>query len=196
MKRNISIIAAFTVVIVFAGLVADAAADLSPKEARRLIARVAGINLPSDAVRVKEVSSMGSSAVVVAEIETAFRLEKGDDDKWRVAEIRTGDNQWENIDTLMRAVNAEKAERAKAELETVATALEAFKRERGFYVESKSESTLIDHLNPRYLPRIVRVDPWHKPYIYEGTQTSFTLRSSGMDGKDNTPDDLVVSNRN
>jgi hypothetical protein len=196
MKRNISVIAFFTIVVVFASLVADAAADLSPKEARRLIAHVAGINLPSDAVRVKEVSSMGSSAVVVAEIETAFRLEKGDDDKWRVAEIRTGDNQWENIDTLMRAVNAEKAERAKAELETVATALEAFKRERGFYVESKSESALIDHLNPRYLPRIVRVDPWHKPYVYEGTQTGFTLRSSGMDGKDNTPDDLVVSNRN
>lgn len=196
MKRNITIVAFFTIAVLVTCFVANAAADLSPKEARRLIARVAGFNLPSDAVRVKEVSAMGSSAVVVAQIETAFRLEKGDDDKWRVAEIRTGDNQWENIDTLMRAVNAEKAERAKAELESVATALEAFKRERGFYVESKSESALIDHLNPRYLPRIVRVDPWHKPYIYEGTQTGFTLRSSGVDGKDNTPDDLVVSNRN
>ncbi|HEX8422980.1 MAG TPA: hypothetical protein VF634_06195, partial [Pyrinomonadaceae bacterium] len=48
----------------------EAAADLSAKEARRLIARVAGIELPSDAVRVKEVSSLGSSAVVTAQVET------------------------------------------------------------------------------------------------------------------------------
>jgi len=53
-----------------------AAGDLSPKEARRLIARMAGIELPSDAVRIKEISSFGNSATVVAQIETAFRLVK------------------------------------------------------------------------------------------------------------------------
>ena len=173
----------------------EAAADLSAKEARRLIARVAGIELPSDAVRVKDVSSLGSSAVVTAQVETAFRFNRGGDGKWRVAEIRTGDNRWEDVDMLTRAVNAEKTERARAELETIGTALEAFRRERGFYVAAKEESALVDQLNPRYLARVIRLDPWHRPYQYEGTHERFTLRSHGADGKVNTADDVSVSNR-
>jgi hypothetical protein len=182
--------------IIGAVFVSQAAADLSAGEARKLIARMAGIELPSDAVRVKEVSSLGSSAVVVAQIETAFRLVKNDDGKWRVAEIRTGNNKWEDVDMIARAVNAEKVERARAELETLATALESFRRERGFYVAADTEAALVDHLNPRYLPRIIRVDPWHKQYLYEGTRERFTLRSAGADGKENTPDDVLVTSRN
>jgi Type II secretion system (T2SS), protein G len=167
-----------------------AAGDLSPKEARKLIARMAGINLPSDAVRVKSVSSLGSSAVVVAQIETAFRF-VNENDKWRVAEIRTGDRNWEDVDSLLRALNAEKTSRVRAEMETIATALEAFKRERGAYIESKSEAQLIDFLSPRYLERVIRVDAWHQPYEYEGSRNSYVLRSSGPDGKPNTPDDIT-----
>ena len=171
----------------------QAESTLSPGDARKLIANMAGIKLPSNAVRVREVSMMGSSALVVAQVETAFRFVKGDDNKWKVAEIRTGDNRWEDVDMLVRAVNSEKAERARAELETLATALEAFKRERGFYVVAKDESALLDHLNPRYIPRVIRVDPWHKPYLYEGTRNSYQLRSAGADGKENTPDDVIIS---
>lgn len=170
-----------------------AAGDLSPKEARRIIARMAGIQLPSDAVRVKDISSMGNSAVVVAQVETAFRLVKGDNGKWRVAEIRTGDRRWEDVDMLTKALNVEKTARARAELESIATALESFRRERGAYLESKSEAALINSLTPRYLARVIRIDPWHKPYEYEGTRTSFVLRSSGPDEKPNTADDVTVT---
>ena len=62
-----------------------AAGDLTPKEARKLIARMAGIQLPSDAVRVKEISTTGNSAVVTAQVETAFRLVK--DDKGKLLSI-------------------------------------------------------------------------------------------------------------
>ena len=168
----------------------EAAGDLSPKEARKLIARMAGINLPSDAVRVKSVSSLGGSAVVVAQVETAFRF-VNENGKWRVAEIRTGDRSWEDVDSLVRALNAEKTSRVRAELETIATALEAFKRERGSYVESKSEAQLIDFLSPRYLARVIRVDAWQQPYDYEGTRNSYVLRSAGPDRKQNTPDDIT-----
>ena len=154
---------------------------------------MAGIELPSDAVRVKEVSTSGNTAIVVAQVETAFRLVKDDKDKWRIAEIRTGDRRWEDLDTLVRALNAEKTARARAELESIATALESFRRERGFYLESKSEAALIDNLNPRYLARVIRVDPWHQPYEYEGARTSFVLRSNGPDGKPGTDDDVTVS---
>lgn len=170
-----------------------AAGDLSPKEARKLIANLAGIQLPSDAVRIKDISSMGNSVVVVAQVETAFRMVKGDKDKWRISEIRTGDKRWEDLDTLMRALNAEKTARARAELESIATALESFRRERGFYLESKSEAALIDKLNPRYLARVIRVDPWHKPYEYEGSGSGFVLRSAGPDGKADTADDVTVA---
>ena len=169
-----------------------AADELSPSQARKLIANMAGIKLPSDAVRVREVSMLGSSAMVVAQVETAFRFVKGDDGKWRVAEIRTGDNRWEDVEILVRAVNTEKVERARAELETLATALEAFRRERGFYVVAKGEGPLVDHLNPRYLARVIRIDPWHNPYLYEGARDSYILRSAGADGKENTPDDVII----
>lgn len=176
-------------------LYTSAADDLSTKEARRLITRVAGIELPSDAVRVKSISSLGSSAVVEAQISTAFRFVRGDDGKWRVAEIRTGDNKWEDVDMIARALNQEKAERARAELETFATALESFRRERGFYVEGKTASALVDQLNPLYLSRIIRTDPWHRPYQYEGHQSGYVLRSVGLDGKPNTADDIVIEKR-
>ena len=169
-----------------------AAGDLTPKEARRVIARLAGIELPSDAVRIKSISPMGNSAVVVAQVETAFRL-VNDKDKWRVAEIRTGDRRWEDMDLLVRALNAEKTSRVRAELETIATALEAFRRERGSYVEAKTEAALVDFLSPRYLARVIRLDAWHRPYEYEGSRESYVLRSLGPDGKSGTTDDVVLA---
>jgi hypothetical protein len=173
-------------------IVKSAADELSAKEARRLIARVGGAELSTDAVRVKSVSSLGSSAVVEAQVETAFRFVRGDDGKWRVAEIRTGDNRWEDVDMIARALNQEKTERARAELETLATALTSFYRERGFYVEAENVSALVDQLNPRYLARVIRVDPWHRPYQYEGSRNTYALRSLGLDGKANTGDDIVI----
>jgi hypothetical protein len=193
MKRMASVCGLTAICLLLALSYGQAADDLSPSQARKLIANLAGIQLPSNAVRVREVSPMGSSAVVVAQIETAFRFVKGENGKWRVTEIRTGDNRWEDVEMLVRAVNAEKAERARAEMETLATALEAFRRERGFYVVASDDRTLVDHLNPRYLARVIRLDPWHKPYLYEGTRTAYVLRSAGADGKENTPDDVVVS---
>jgi len=92
----------------------------------------------------------------------------------------------------MKALNLEKTARARAELDSIATALESYRRERGFYVESDNEGVLIDHLNPRYLARVIRVDPWHQPYVYEGTRNAFTLRSAGPDGKASTADDVTV----
>ena len=195
-KRSMLIISFMALVAAGTVLVAShtrAAGDLTPSEARKLIARMAGIELPSDAVRVKEISTMGNSAVVVAQVETSFRMVKGDKDKWRIAEIRTGDRRWEDLDTLMRALNVEKTARARAELESIATALESFRRERGFYLESKSEAALIDNLNPRYLARVIRVDPWHRPYEYEGERAAFVLRSDGPDGKPHTDDDVTVA---
>ena len=38
---------------------------------------------------------------------------------------------------------------------------------------------------------IIRIDPWHQPYEYEGGGTNLVLRSPGPDGKANTCDDVT-----
>ena len=190
--RRLTSVFGLTFICLLLALVCGRAADeLSAGQARKLIANMAGSKLPTSAVRVRSVSVSGSSAIVEAQVETAFRFERGNEGKWRVAEIRTGDDRWEDVGAIERAVNAEKAERARAELESLATALEAFRRERGFYVVATDERALEDHLNPRYLARVLRVDPWHKPYLYEGARDSYTLRSAGPDGKEDTADDII-----
>ena len=166
---------------------------LSAGEARKVIARMPGFELSRDAVRVKEITAVGNSAVVVAQVETAFRLERYTNGAWQVAEVRTGDNRWQKVDALARSLSEEKAAVARAEMETIATALESFKRARGFYVDGDGIALLIDHLQPDYLCRVIRVDPWHQPYSYSGTSTSFALRSAGPDGKLDTPDDLAYA---
>lgn len=145
------------------------------------------------ALRVKNpvaaLSATGSSAVVEVEVSGVFDLVR-DGGSWRVASVKLGGEQLRDFDSIVRALDAEKTKVARADLDTLAAALEAFKRERGFYVVANSETVLLDYLNPRYTERIVRIDPWHRPYEYEGTRDAFTLRSNGADGKPHTADDI------
>ncbi len=148
------------------------------------------------AVRIKEFSPLLSSAVAVAEIDMVFRFARDERGKWRVAEITSGDEKRISVDSLLRAVNAAKSARARMELEKLASALEVFRRERGFYVVASQQTVLVDHLSPRYAPRVIRIDPWHRPYEYEGARDRFRLRSLGADGTAGTSDDIAVTNRN
>ncbi len=172
-----------------------AVVNLDVQLAREMIALLAGIELPSDAVRVKEISSLYKSAVVVAQVTTEFRFARGSDKKWRVAGIRTNDGEWTDVENTLRTVNEEKARRARTELELLAAALDSFRRERGFYVVADNSSALLDQLNPRYLPRVIRLDPWQRPFLYEGERDRYLLRSAGADGETGTADDINVSSQ-
>jgi hypothetical protein len=145
------------------------------------------------ALRVKSpataLSAMGKSAVVEAEVEGVFEFVR-DGGSWRVAAVRLGGERLADFDATLRALDAEKITRARADLASLASALEAFKRERGFYVVADSGVVLVDQLNPRYTDRFIRLDPWHRPYEYEGATNNFTLRSLGSDGKPRTADDI------
>ncbi len=173
------------------------ATDPSVKRARCLLGSLLGVELPSDAIRIQEVSpapiplASRASATIVAWVRVDVRLlnDKG----WRVTELRTGNRDWATLEPLTAAVNQEKQRRARAELESMASALEGFRKDRGFYIVSDSQAVAMDHLSPRYLTRVIRVDPWHQPYKYQGERDHFTLRSAGPDGKADTPDDLVNS---
>jgi hypothetical protein len=142
---------------------------------------------------IKQLSPMGSSAVAEVVIEAAFSLSKDARGRWQVAEVDFGGGKVTDLDALWRSVNSRKAERARADLATLGEALEAFRRERGFYVEARDSTVLLDHLSPRYTKRIIRIDPWHNPYRYAGTTASYTLGSDGPDGKQGTADDVTVS---
>jgi type II secretion system (T2SS) protein G len=174
------------------------AVDPSVKRARCLLGSLLGVQLPSDAVRIQEVAPLSiplapqPSAVVVAWIRVDARLANGSKG-WEVEELRTGTGEWVKLAQLVSALNETKQQQAREELESIAKALESFRLESGFYVVSESHSVVIDHLNPRYLAQIIRVDPWHQPYKYNGQRDRFTLRSIGPDGKDNTADDITLS---
>lgn len=172
--------------------------ELTAKRARCLVANLLGVALPSDDVRIKEVSPFGlslgpeSSAIVVALVQVDFRLApngKG----WTVAGFRSGNREWIDVSGLAAAMDQVKRTAASDELSTIAKALGDFRRDRGYFVVSDKESVLIDHLSPRYLIRVIRIDPWHRPYQYEGQQDRYSLRSVGPDGQHNTADDIVVS---
>lgn len=136
-------------------------------------------------------SALGSSAVLEAEIEASFDFvrERG---RWRVTNARLGTETVSDFDSLARSLDQAKAARARRDLDTLAAALEAFRRERGFYAAVDTSSALNDHLSPRYLPAPVRFDPWHRAYEYEGTPAGYVLRSNGPDGKPNTADDVTI----
>jgi type II secretion system (T2SS) protein G len=174
------------------------ATDPSVKRTRCLLGRLLGVDSPSDAVRIQIVEPMAvplasqASATVVAWVKVDARL-VNDKTGWRVSELRTGSRDWAKLEPLVAAVNGEKQRIAREEMELIARALEKFRRERGFYVVSDSQAVAIDHLSPRYLAQVIRVDPWNQPYKYQGERDHFTLRSAGPDGKPDTSDDIQLA---
>jgi type II secretion system (T2SS) protein G len=176
----------------------QSADELTNKRARCLIAGLFGVVLPSDDVRIKDISPFGlgigseSAALVTALVRADFRLARGASG-WQVVEFKSGTRDWVRVIDLPSSLDQIKRSAAADELSTIAKALTEFRRERGHFVVSDKESVLIDHLSPKYLTRVIRVDPWHRPYHYDGQQDRYSLRSLGPDGKPNTPDDIVVS---
>ena len=171
-------------------------ASLSTKRIRCLLANLFAVALPSDAVRIKEVSGLGigsqPSALAVALLQADFRLAK-DSGSWRAVEFHTGNRPWVRIDSVPSAVDSQKRTQTTEQLNAIVAALEAFHKDRGSYVASDRHSVLIDHLTPHYLSRVIRLDAWHRPFRYQGDHDHFTLRSLGADGKENTSDDIVLT---
>lgn len=140
---------------------------------------------------IKQLSPMGASAVAEVEVNADFNLVRDARGKWRVTNVEVGGESFGDFEAFWRTANTRKAARAQRDLAEMREALEAFRRERGFYVVAEDSIVLQDHLSPRYARRIIRLDPWHNPYRYAGTQASYTLASDGPDGKPDTADDVT-----
>jgi hypothetical protein len=139
---------------------------------------------------INSLGAMGSSVVAEVAVEATFRLATDAQGKWRVTDVVVGGEPSGDLAQLFESANAHKAERARRDLEVVRAALEDFRRERGFYVVAEDSVVLMDHLSPRYIKRIIRLDPWHNPYRYAGTTAGYALNSDGPDGKTGTADDI------
>lgn len=177
----------------FIGIVAFAR-ELGAREAREKIAQALGFDKP-DNVHIKNISrGMGNEAIVEAQFEAAFRFTADKDGKWQAVEVRTGDRTWESIELIQTALRKEKALRTGADLRSIAAALEAYRRDGGSYVQADSGSVLIDHLAPRYLSSIIRLDAWSREFGYKGSAAGYRLMSLGPDGKPGTDDDIVFEN--
>lgn len=164
--------------------------------ARCLIANLFSVTLPSDAVRIKELSSLnlGSepSALATALVQADFRLNKGKGG-WRAVQMRTGNRDWVNLESVPGSIDDLKRQQTTEDMNQIAAALDAFRKDCGSFVITDKHHVVIDHLNPRYLSRVIRIDRWLRPFRYQGQASHFTLRSLGPDGKENTADDIVVS---
>jgi len=178
---------------------ADASA-LTTKRARCLVAALFDVALPSDQVRIRDLSPFGLSfgsadatALITSLVQLDFRFVR-EGRGWQVAAVKAGNRDWVDVQGLSATLDQLKRSSAANELSLIAQALDKYRRERGFYVVSDKESVLMDHLSPKYLTPVIRVDPWHRPYQYDGQQTQYSLRSLGPDGKPNTGDDIVVKN--
>ncbi len=176
------------------------AAELTTKRARCLVAGLFGVTLPSDEVRIRDVSpfgfSLGSSdatALIDALVQLDFRFAR-ERRGWEVVAIKSRNRDWTDVRGIVSSMDQLKRSMATEELSLIAQALDSYRRDRGFFVVSDKGSVLIDHLSPKYLSRVIRLDPWSRPYQYQGEQTAYSLRSLGPDGKTNTPDDIVVKN--
>jgi hypothetical protein len=186
-----TVVFALSIAALFAGIAVGR--DLGAREAREQIAGLVGAR-SADSVRIKTISPglAGDEAIVEAQIDLAFRM-KETKDGWRVADVRLASGVWEPVDLLRKAIDSEKARVASDELRSLATGVETFRGARGYYPDVESVRALVDHVAPRYMSTVVREDPWHVPYYYRLTSSGFAVGSAGPDGKQDTPDDVVVS---
>lgn len=169
------------------------ARELGAREAREKVAQALGLD-KADNVHIKNISRTGSDAIVEAQFDAAFRFTSDKEGKWQAVEVRTGDRKWESIELIQTAIQKEKALRTSADLRTVATALESYRRDNGSYVHADTCSALIDNLAPKYLDSIVRLDAWSREFDYKGADGAYRLVSLGPDGKPGTADDIVFEN--
>jgi Type II secretion system (T2SS), protein G len=188
--RTLTAIIALLALLVVVAL----ARELGSREAREKIAAAVGID-KADGVHIKSINAgSGNEAIVEAQFDATFRFTTDKQGNWQAVEVRTGDRNWESIELIQTAVRKEKALRTTADLRTIATALEAFRRERGYYVVADSNAALIDNLAPRYLNAVLRLDAWSHEFQYRGSETTYHLASLGADGKPDSGDEIVFEN--
>ena len=84
--------------------------ELTNKRARCLVANLFGVRLPSDDVRIKDISPFGlsigseSSALVTALVRADFRFAR-EASGWRLVQFKSGNRDWVNVNDVPAAMD-------------------------------------------------------------------------------------------
>jgi general secretion pathway protein G len=83
------------------------------------------------------------------------------------------------IPNLLAAINRGRQKRTVADIRTVASAVEAYAHDHGFYPDADSADQLAEFLEPEYISMMPRTDGWRTPLAY--TCWSASPSSDGCD---------------
>ncbi|WP_202799860.1 type II secretion system major pseudopilin GspG [Vibrio campbellii] len=90
--------------------------------------------------------------------------------------------------TMFSKVDSSKVKTARAQMQMLATSLDAYRLDLGRYPDSLDELRASSKPNwdGPYLPKSVPMDPWGNPYVYKypNELKEFDLSSYGSDGKE------------
>ena len=95
-------------------------------------------------------------------------------------------------DQVARALQEGKASGARGDLQSLAVAITSYvTNEEGIPVASNIDE-LAARLEPGYLNRVPRVDPWGTPYAFSQDGSSYKLACAGVDKAFGTADDMEM----
>lgn len=97
--------------------------------------------------------------------------------------------------TMFSKVDSSKIKTAQAQMQMLATSLDAHRLDVGRYPTNLNELRSSDQKgwDGPYLPKSVPLDPWGHPYIYKfpNEMKEYDLMSYGSDGKEGGTDDAA-----
>jgi type II secretion system protein G len=98
------------------------------------------------------------------------------------------------IPNLLNAINRGRQKRTMGDIRTVATAVEAYSVDFGFYpkvADNESISALVSYITPTFLRRIPDKDGWNNKILWRGstTGTDYTLWSYAKNGSGDFAED-------
>jgi len=178
-------------------LPACTSARLSHDEARKKIAAIGQSSLIPDAIEIRRiVSQTDTTAVAEATVTLAFQFKRANTaSEWHIESVRLGDRDWISMDELLNAINDARRRATSESLQQLADGIEKYRAANGSLPAARDITALTDALHPRYMNVLVREDGWGHPIVYEVTGTStYRLLSRGADGRQGTPDDVVLAN--
>lgn len=109
-----------------------------------------------------------------------------------VAVLGCGDAGEQAAGQMLDALEKGKITGTKGTMETIAQGLRAYSVDHSGYPEAQTIDELMAELVPAHMRMAVTLDAWGRPLSYRGEEDSFTLMSSGQDGRGGTGDDIVM----
>jgi hypothetical protein len=166
---------------------------MNKNKAQDLMTNMPGNVLRKEDIQIESVSQMGQqSAIVETRLHAAIRFEKVGG-RWEPREFRLGHGQWENIESLVSALNMIREDETKRRLGKVADAIVKYCAKNGRLPPFRDFVSLSDALNPVYMTPLIRLDAWDRPLYAELLSAGVVrLYSAGADGQPGTKDDVEL----